>query len=63
MVVDPDGYVADRVYVDVTDDFFLTQTNGYYMPGPYTVWVFDGQENFVSNTAFHIMDTITNECL
>ena len=54
-VVDPDGYVADHIRVDVVDRFFGVQADGYYMPGAYVVWVFDGQENFVSSTAFHVV--------
>ena len=54
MVVDPEGYVVDDIRMDVVDDFFAVQTAGYYVPGVYTVWVFDGQENFVANTAFYV---------
>ena len=54
MVVDPEGYVADDMRVDVVDDFFAAQMDGYHMPGAYTVWVFDDQEDFVANTAFHV---------
>ena len=55
MVLDPDGYVADFVGVDVVEDFFGARTDGYHLPGAYTVWVFDDQLNFVSNTAFRVV--------
>ena len=54
MVVDPDGYVVDRISVDVEDGFFDATTSGHRLPGAYAVWMFDNQDNFVSSTAFHI---------
>ena len=54
-VVDPEGYVVDEVYVEVTGDFFETATWEHYLPGPYAVWLHDDQGEFVSGTAFHVV--------
>lgn len=56
VVVDPDGYVVDEITVDVQDDFFAASTAGHYLPGTYVVWLFSDQPEFVSGTAFHIVD-------
>lgn len=55
-VVDPGGYVVDRISVNVADGFFDAITLGYRLPGAYAVWVFDGQDNFVSSTAFRVVN-------
>lgn len=54
-VVDPEGYVVDEIYVEVTGSFFETATWGHYLPGPYAVWLHDDQGVFVSGTAFHVV--------
>ena len=55
-VVDPEGYVVDEIYVEVVGDFFDTVTWGHYLPGSYAVWLHDDAGEFVSSTAFHVMD-------
>lgn len=55
VVVDPEGYVVDEISVDVIGDFFETVTWGHYLPGAYTIWLYDSQGEFVSSTAFHVV--------
>ena len=53
-VEDPYGYVVDEMSVDVVGDFFVAETAGHYLPGTYTVWLYDDLDELVSGTAFHI---------
>lgn len=53
-VEDPYGYVVDYLAVDVVGDFFVVETAGHYLPGTYTIWLYDDLDELVSGTAFHI---------
>lgn len=41
--------------MNVVDDFFVAETAGHYLPGTYTVWLYDYLDELVAGTAFHII--------